>query len=91
VEWVSDLMKYMRDHKLTRVEPTAEAEKEWTEHVAETSQYSLFTKVDSWFMGVNINMPEKKRGFLLYAAGAPAYKAKCDEVAAHNYEGFEMK
>jgi len=91
VEWVSDLMKYMRDKKLTRIEPTVKAENEWTEHVAESSQNSLFTKTDSWFMGVNINMPEKKRAFLLYAGGAPAYKAKCDEVAAKGYEGFEVR
>jgi cation diffusion facilitator CzcD-associated flavoprotein CzcO len=91
VEWVSDMMKYMRDKKLTRLEPTTDAEKEWTAHVAETSEVSLFTKTDSWFMGVNINMPEKKRGFLLYAGGSQAYKAKCEEVAAKGYEGFALK
>ncbi len=91
VEWVSDLMKYMRDKKLTRLEPTTDAEKGWTAHVAETSEVSLFTKTDSWFMGVNINMPEKKRTFLLYAGGSQAYKAKCDEVAAKGYEGFALK
>ncbi|MDO9459773.1 MAG: cyclohexanone monooxygenase, partial [Alphaproteobacteria bacterium] len=90
VEWVSYLMQYMGDKKLTRIEPTIEAENEWTEHVAESAQNSLFTKTDSWFMGVNINMPEKKRTFLLYAGGAPAYKEKCDEVAAHDYEGFAL-
>jgi len=91
VEWVSGLMKYMRDKKLTRIEPTIQAEKEWTAHVAETSEISLFTKTDSWFMGVNLNMPEKKRGFLLYAGGAHAYRARCEEVAAKGYEGFALK
>jgi hypothetical protein len=33
----------------------------------------LFTKVDSWFMGINSNLPGKqKRHFLLYSGGAPS-------------------
>jgi cyclohexanone monooxygenase len=49
----------------------------------------LFTKVDSWFMGINTNVPGKqKRTFLLYSGGAPAYREKCDEVTARGYEGF---
>ena len=90
VEWVSDFMKYMRDHNLTRLEPTLAAEDEWTNHVNESASHQLISKVDSWFMGVNLNMPEKKRNFLLYAGGSQAYKAKCDEVKAKNFEGFEL-
>ncbi|HKN01138.1 MAG TPA: hypothetical protein VJX23_11525 [Candidatus Binataceae bacterium] len=52
----------------------------------------LFSKVDSWFMGINTNMPGKdKRTFLLYSGGAPAYREKCDEVAAKGYEGFALE
>jgi len=28
---------------------------------------------------------------MLYAGGAPNYKAKCDDVAANNYDGFVLK
>ncbi len=91
VEWVSDLMRYMHDKKLTRIEPIKAAEDEWTTHVGEAVEGSLLAQTDSWFMGVNINMPEKKRTFLLYGGGAQAYKAKCDEVAANGYEGFSLK
>jgi len=48
--------------------------------------------VDSWFMGMNKNLAHKqKRRFLLYAGGAPAYRQKCDEVAANNYQGFSFQ
>jgi len=90
VEWVSDLMKYMRDKKLSRLEPSKAAEDVWTAHVGETIQSSLLSQTDSWFMGQNLNMPEKKRGFLLYAGGSQAYRAKCEEVASKNYEGFDL-
>ena len=43
----------------------------------------LFTKVDSWMMGINSNVAGKqKRTFIVYAGGAPKYREKCDEVAA---------
>jgi len=91
VDWVTDLMGYMQERKLERVEPTVAAEDEWTEHVFESAAKMLFTEVDSWFMGINRNIPGKdKRTFLLYAGGSPAYREKCDEVAAAGYEGFDL-
>ena len=42
----------------------------------------------SWYMGNNI--PGKPRRVLVYLGGAPAYRAKCDEVAGSNYEGFDL-
>jgi cation diffusion facilitator CzcD-associated flavoprotein CzcO len=92
VDWVTDLLGYMQDHGYQRVEPTQEAEDAWTEHVYESAQRMLFSKVDSWFMGINSNVPGKqKRTFLLYAGGAPAYREKCGEVAANDYEGFDFQ
>ena len=92
VEWVTDLLQYMRDNDYQRVAPSTEAEDTWTEHVYETAAELLFTKVDSWFMGINNNLPGKqKRTFLLYAGGAPAYREKCAAVAANGYEGFRFR
>jgi cation diffusion facilitator CzcD-associated flavoprotein CzcO len=92
VEWVTDLIRYMRDKRYTRVVPTVEAEDAWTAHVHETAARMLFTRVDSWFMGINTNLPGKnKRTFLLYSGGAPVYRQKCDEAAANGYEGFVLE
>jgi cation diffusion facilitator CzcD-associated flavoprotein CzcO len=89
VEWVTDCIKYMQSHNYNRIETTHDAEDAWTDHVYDTVKNSLLTKADSWFMGANT--PGKKRTFLLYGGGGPAYRAKCDEVAAKNYEGFKMQ
>jgi cation diffusion facilitator CzcD-associated flavoprotein CzcO len=91
VEWVTALLKYMREGDLGRVETTPEAEAEWTDHVFQTADKMLFSKVDSWFMGYNPNLPgRQQRTFMLYAGGAPAYRERCDEVAESNYAGLDF-
>ncbi|RLA40829.1 MAG: hypothetical protein DRR42_25375, partial [Gammaproteobacteria bacterium] len=90
VEWVTDLISYMKSKDKHQVEPTLEAEDAWTVHVDETAEMTLFPTADSWFMGVNLNDPTKKRTFMLYAGGQQNYRIKCDEVAAKDYEGFTL-
>jgi cation diffusion facilitator CzcD-associated flavoprotein CzcO len=89
VEWVTECIHYMRAHNHERIEAKPEAERVWTEHVADTIADSLLLQADSWFMGANT--PGKKRTFLMYAGGSPAYRKKCDEVAAQGYEGFLLQ
>ncbi len=90
VEWVTDLVQHMQAHGYRRVEATEAAEDAWTEHVYESAERMLFSKVDSWFMGINRNLGKEKRTFLLYAGGAPAYRERCEEVAASGYQGMEL-
>ena len=89
VEWATDFIRNMREKQLATAEADEAAATEWTHHVHESAEKMLYTKVDSWFMGINSNVEGKnKRTFLLYAAGAPAYREKCDEVAASDYAGI---
>ena len=89
VEWVTNCLRYMREHNYERIAATPEAEDAWTRHVAETAAHTLLPMTDSWFMGANT--PGKKHAFLLYAGGSPAYRAKCEEAAAKGYEGFILQ
>ena len=89
VEWVRDLVAYMQAHGLTRIEPRSEAVEAWTQHVLDGVEKLLFSKVNSWFMGVNPNIPGRQnRHFLLYAGGLPLYRKRCDEEAASGYGNF---
>jgi cation diffusion facilitator CzcD-associated flavoprotein CzcO len=91
VEWVSELLAWMRAHGKTRIEATPDAEQAWTAHVYETGERLLLTKVDSWMTGVNKNVPgRQKRTFMAYAGGAPKYRQRCAEIAASGYEGFAV-
>ena len=92
VEWVTGLIAHMRARGHVRVEPTAEAEREWTQHVLDTGRRMLFTQVDSWMTGINSNVAGKdKRTFIVYAGGAPKYRERCDDVAARGYAGFVFR
>ena len=92
VEWVTALIAHMRARGHVRVEPTAEAEREWTQHVLDTGRRMLFTQVDSWMTGINSTGAGKdKRTFIVYAGGAPKYRERCDDVAARGYAGFVFR
>ena len=89
VEWVSDLIKHMQEQNLVRVEPARAAEDEWTEHVYQSAEGLLLSKVDSWFNGINVNIEGRNtRNFLLYAGGMPSYRDRCDQVAKTGYTGM---
>ena len=88
VEWISDCIRYIRERGYSRIAPTAQAEEAWVAHSAEIASHTLLSDAKSWFVGANI--PGKARTLLLYANTAPAYRAKCAEVAANGYEGFVL-
>jgi cation diffusion facilitator CzcD-associated flavoprotein CzcO len=91
VDWISDLMRHARDHNITRIEPTPEAEADWTRHVEEVAEGLLYAQVDSWLTGINSNIEGKNvRRVLQYQGGAPAYRARCDEIAAGGYTGMVL-
>ncbi len=89
VEWIGDFMEWARQHGVEQVEPTHQATLDWTAHVQEVANTTLYPKAASWYMGANI--PGKPRLFLPYVGGVDTYRYKCDEVAANGYEGFELK
>ncbi len=89
VEWVTGLIRHMRDTQMTRTQPSKAAEDTWVNHVAEVADTTLLAKTDSWYTGSNV--PGKKRTFLIWAGGNPAYREILADVAAKGYEGFELR
>ena len=91
VEWVTGLLRTARDQGVTRFEATPEAEAEWSCHIEELAEGMLYTQIDSWATGINRNVEGRNiRRILQYQGGAPAYRARCDEVAAQGYAGMVM-
>ena len=89
MEWITDAIRYLRDKGYSRIAPTPEAEEAWVAHANEMGSHTFLSASNGWFIGGNI--PGKARAILLYANTAPAYRAKCAEVAAKGYEGFELQ
>jgi cation diffusion facilitator CzcD-associated flavoprotein CzcO len=88
VEWISDCIEYLNEHGLSRIEATDQAQEAWVDHVRETGEATLYPKANSWYVGANV--PGKSRVFMPYVDGMVAYREKCDEVAAQNYDGFAL-
>jgi cation diffusion facilitator CzcD-associated flavoprotein CzcO len=91
VEWVTDLMRHVRDNGISRFEATEAAEAEWSHHIETLAEGMLYAQIDSWATGINRNVEGRdQRRILQYQGGAPAYRAKCDEVAAQGYAGMKL-
>jgi len=86
VEWITDCIAHMKDHNLTTIEATADAENAWWQHVQEVAQRGLKQSTDSWYVGANVD--GKARVFMPYLGGFPDYCEKCRQVVANDYEGF---
>jgi len=91
VEWVTGLVRYARDHGLTRIEATREGTVQWTEHVKVMGQGLLANEVDSWMTGINRNVEGKQlRKIMRYSGGYPVYREHCDAVAAEGYRALAL-
>ena len=91
VDWVTDVISHMKAKGYSRIESSAEAEKEWTAHVHSVAEGLLLMKTRSWFLGLNTNIEGRdKPRLLVYAGGSPRYRARCDEVAEQGYAGFNF-
>jgi cation diffusion facilitator CzcD-associated flavoprotein CzcO len=88
VEWIADLMDYMRSRKLDRIEADDAAQEEWTAHVTAAAAQTLMMKGKSWYLGANV--PGKPRVFMPYIKGIAVYRDHCDAVARDGYRGFHL-
>jgi cation diffusion facilitator CzcD-associated flavoprotein CzcO len=87
VDWVTALIRHLRENNLTRVEATATGVTAWTDHVKALGVGLLSNEVNSWMTGINSNVEGKQTRIVArYSGSAPAYRARCDLVAAKRYD-----
>jgi cation diffusion facilitator CzcD-associated flavoprotein CzcO len=90
-DWVTGLIRFARDRGLSRIEATAAGAKAWTDHVMAASEGLLFTEVDSWMTGINRNVEGKQvRRIMRYSGGHPAFRERCEAVAADGYRELAL-
>jgi cation diffusion facilitator CzcD-associated flavoprotein CzcO len=91
VDWVTGLLRFCQQQKLTRVEATAAGVTSWTDHVKALGVGLLSNEVNSWMAGYNTNVDGKQTRIVArYSGSAPAYRATCDEVAAKRYSELAL-
>jgi cation diffusion facilitator CzcD-associated flavoprotein CzcO len=91
VEWVTGVLRHARDRGLTRVAATAAGVESWTDHVKSLGVGLLSNEVDSWMTGINRNIDGKDTRIIArYSGSAPAYRARCDQVANEGYRELAL-
>jgi cation diffusion facilitator CzcD-associated flavoprotein CzcO len=91
VEWVTRVIRFAQEKGLTRLEATADGVASWTDHVKALGVGLLSNEVDSWMTGINRNVDGKtKRIVARYSGSAPAYRERCDAVAAKDYDELKL-
>ena len=95
VDWVTGLIRYMRERNLTRADARPEAVEAWTDHVKATGEGLLSTEVDSWMTGINSNVegkqPPHHRALQRRRAGVPrALRRGGGEGLSGTHAGVEM-
>ncbi len=93
VNWITSMLEYVWEHDKTRLEPTPEAQEEWTEHVKKMYGMMLMRKAKSWFTGYNSNVEGHEHGkirYFVYNGGAPKFVQKLSEIADAGYRGVDF-
>lgn len=91
VEWISDFINYARTQGIDIIEANEKDEIQYSSTCKEIADQTLFTKVDSWFTGSNVEGKPKPKGFLIYLAGFHEFFKVSNEIAANGYQGFKLE
>jgi cation diffusion facilitator CzcD-associated flavoprotein CzcO len=91
VDWVTGLLRHALEHDITRIEATPEGVESWTDHVKSLGVGLLSNEIDSWMTGINRNVEGKQTRIIArYSGSAPAFRARCDAVAAQGYRELSL-
>lgn len=92
VEWVTKMLRDMRNRNLSYAEAQDAAQAQWEEDIVRDFQRTLMAEGDAWWVRVTINPDgSKTRRPLTYLNGGQQYRMICDRVAYNDYEGFTLK
>jgi cyclohexanone monooxygenase len=89
IDFVADTIAYMDERGFASIEPEERAEEEWSAHVNEVAEQSVYPQVNTWYMGDNV--PGKPREFLAYAGGGPAYFEHFKKAVTDDYQNFVLR
>jgi cation diffusion facilitator CzcD-associated flavoprotein CzcO len=88
VDWIAECVAFVRREGAAEIDAAADAEEAWVAHASAVAAPTLYAGALSWYMGSNV--PNKPRVLLGYLGGFDNYTAKCNDVAAHGYQGFVL-
>ena len=87
VDFVTELLTYVRDHDYDTIEVGDAAEAKWTTMVDRGAALSPFGEI-SYYFGSNI--PGKPRKYLLNSGGRPKLFKEIDRARGNDYQSFRL-
>ncbi|MFT7599179.1 MAG: cation diffusion facilitator CzcD-associated flavoprotein CzcO [Acidimicrobiales bacterium] len=91
--WVTEMLEHAWKNGHTRIEPTLDAEADWSKHVADMYATMLMRNAKSWFTGYNSNVDGHEHGktrYFVYNGGGPKFMRRLKRVADAGYEGIAL-
>lgn len=88
VEFIMNTLEKMEKSGADYIEPSKEVEEDWTAYVNKLAEGTIYTRVESWYNGANIE--GKARGVLGFTAGFLDYIKYFENVKKSNYEGVQI-
>lgn len=86
VDWVTTLLRRMRERDETVVTTDEQAEEAWLDTVDSTIRGTVLEHATSWAFGSNV--PGKRHRYLLWAGGLPRYREEGEAAFADDFRGF---
>jgi cyclohexanone monooxygenase len=83
VDWISECLDHIRSEGYARVECDTDAVREWTGHVDDVANATLFPRAESFYSGPKV--AGKVRRFLPYVGGFGVYRKRCLDISRQGY------
>lgn len=93
IDWVTPLLKYVRDSGYTRLNVKEEAQQAWFDTVKASYNGLLLNKAQSWITGYNSNLEGHEYGhtrYNIFATGGAEYAKHLKAAAEGNYRGISF-
>lgn len=93
IDWITPLLKHIRDKGYTRFNAKEDAERAWHEAVKASYDGLLLNKAQSWITGYNSNLEGHEYGhtrYNIFATGGAEYAKHLKNAAEGGYRGIDF-
>lgn len=91
VEFITEVIAHMKERGYDRIEPTAAAERAWSEEAVALAAPLIAMQYDSYMNSANTRRSgTKKREILVHAGGQHNFRKFCAEIAGEEYRGYHL-
>lgn len=87
IDWVADLLSFMKEKNHTMVEPSADTVRSWTAHCAAATGVHIKAQIQNYQVHI---APDGTRSMMPYMGGVARHYETLQEEARTGYPGFML-